>query len=47
MHDDEQEIINAKKELSKLYLLIKMQKKDKVKITFLFNIINLFLLVIV
>ena len=47
MHDREQEIINAKKELSKLYLLIKMQKKDKVKITFLFNIINLFLLVIV
>lgn len=47
MHDDEQEIINAKKELSKLYLLIKMQKKDKVKITFLFNIINLFLLIVV
>lgn len=47
MHDDEQEIINAKKELSKLYLLIKMQKKDKVKITFLFNIINVFLLIVV
>ena len=47
MHDDEQEIINAKKELSNLYLLIKMQKKDKVKITFLFNIINLFLLIVV
>lgn len=47
MHDREQEIINAKKELSKLYLLIKMQKKDKVKITFLFNIINVFLLIVV
>ena len=30
MQENEKEIINAKKELANLYLLIKMQKEDEV-----------------
>lgn len=32
MHDSEKEIENAKLELANLYLLIKIQKKENVKI---------------
>ena len=38
MLENEKEIITAKKELAKLYLLVKMQKKDKVKNMFLFTL---------